>query len=109
MENASALAGYKKYPSPLSARGYNKNQEEELIMKNLCSNPIHVFQLMLSAQIFVRDIQPRLDKNLDDLKNLVKMMNYTQWPDEFDLNEAIQGLLRAQHTYQLPITDLANE
>jgi hypothetical protein len=46
-----------------SKPGFNKNQEEEFIWKLLCSNPIHVFQLILASKMIVEDILPVLNES----------------------------------------------
>ena len=41
-------------------KGYDKYLEEKFILKLLCSNPIHVFQLILASKIIVEDVLPVL-------------------------------------------------
>ena len=43
-----------------SETGYDKYLEEKFILKLLCSNPIHVFQLILASKIIVEDVLPVL-------------------------------------------------
>ena len=44
--------------------GYNKNQEKEIVWSHLCSNPVHVFQLISISRLIVEEILP----------------NFSEWP-----------------------------
>ena len=47
--------------STISNKDCNKHRKEKVILKRLCSNPIHVFQLILASHLIVHNILPDLD------------------------------------------------
>ena len=47
--------------STISNKDCNKHRKEKVILKRLCSNPIHVFQLIFASHLIVHNILPDLD------------------------------------------------
>ena len=94
----------------------------------LCSNPVHVFQLIKRLRFFEENIDPLLrttsckNKFLCHLfsihyyqheihlffffiayQSLHTVIKRTKWPSDVDFKGVIHGLLRVQYTYHLDI------
>ena len=86
---------------------------EDKILENLVSNPIHNFQLMESIDLIEQYLLPFLRQNRDNetlriIHDKLLEIPSKEWPsDDEDFHLVLDGLLRVQYTYQLPISDLA--
>ena len=86
---------------------------EDKILENLVSNPIHNFQLMESIDLIEQYLLPFLMQNRDNetirvIHDKLLEIPSKEWPnDDEDFHLVLDGLLRVQYTYQLPISDLA--
>uniref|UniRef100_A0A914NGB0 Prolyl 4-hydroxylase alpha-subunit N-terminal domain-containing protein n=1 Tax=Meloidogyne incognita TaxID=6306 RepID=A0A914NGB0_MELIC len=92
------------------ANKYLKEESElfELEPKSVL-NPLNAFRVIKKLAKTWEEISKEIQSDLAEnyLKNISNQRE-TRFPNEDDLNGAIQGLLRLQDTYKLKTKDLAN-